>query len=194
MKCPECQASLHETVEKCPQCGFSLYQLSAEFGRLPTIKGVVTDLPHKLGYRDAAKARSAIRRFVRQFPDIRFHVILTGLHEEDSIAKYAFWIFNQSGICSTLHKGGLNFNILLVLDTAYQRANLSIGYGLEPFVSAAHLDAALSKSKDALKAEDYATTITTTLAELTNTLHEVGDKIPKTYGLRRKERPDDPLE
>ncbi len=151
---------------------------------MPSIKGVVTDASRSLSRRHSSKIRTEIRRFIRQFPQLRFHVLLTPLDPEVSLGKFAFWVFNHGTLCSTLEKGGLNFQLLLVIDSDSGRANLSIGYGLEPFVSEAHLQSILQAGEEALRLEAYGDATLAILAQAAEVLHQIGDAIPRTYGMR----------
>ena len=186
MKCPACQAVLTEEVAACPECGFNYESLEETFGRYPTLKGSLSDMVRALPSRQAAKVRSHIRGFVRQFPQLAFNVLLASVPSSEPIAKYAFWIFNGAGICSHLHKGGLNFHTLLVIDVEHQRANLSVGYGLEPFISDDDLRRALTVAEAPLREKDYATAILAVLEKAREIFHERCEAIPQTYGLRRK--------
>lgn len=185
MKCPDCQAPVREAVPTCPACGFSLDQIEG-MGRMPSLKGVLTDAGRLLSRRHAGKIRTEIRRFVRRFPQLRFHTLITRVPSDVALQKFAFWVFNQGTLCSTLDKGGLNFQLLLVIDSDSGRSNLSIGYGLEPFVSEAHLQRILQAGEEALGLEAYGEATLAILEEATEVLHEIGDAIPKTYGMRAK--------
>ena len=189
MKCPHCQAALTEEVTACPKCWFNYDSLEETFGRMPTLKGALSDLPHLLPSRQASKVRKELSRFERQFPQLDFTALITTAPSAEPLAKYAFWVFNGGGLCSHLHKGGLNFHILLVLDIEHQRANLSLGYGLEPFVSEDDLHSILSAGESLIVEENYGDAILAILAKASEVLQERSSAIPQIYGLRRKKPP-----
>ena len=189
MNCPHCQAALTEEVSACPKCQFDYGQLGGVFGSMPTLKGALSDMPRVLSIREASKVRGKIKQFARQFPQLDFNVLLTTVPSEEPLAKYAFWVFNGAGMCSHLHKGGLNFHLLLVIDIKHDRANLSVGYGLEPFVSEEDLGSVLGVASGLLREKAYGEAILEILAKSTDVLHERAEAIPRVYGLRRKRRP-----
>ena len=191
MKCPHCQADLTEEVTACPRCQFHYDRLGDTFGRMPTLSAALSDMPHLLTRGESAKIRRAIKQFARRFPQLEFHVLITAVSSSEPLAKYAFWIFNGSGICSHLHKGGLNFHNLLVIDTENRRANLSVGYGLEPFISEDDLARALHAGASFLKDALYADAVMAVMAAATEIYQTRCEAIPQVYGLRRKARQDD---
>lgn len=152
------------------------------------VKGVLTDPERILSHRQGARIRRAISRFVRQFPQLQFHAVLIPVASEISLAKYSFWVFNGATFCSDLHKGGLNFHNLLLIDVEHRRANLSVGYGLEPFVEESDLASILGKAEALLRAEAYGEAVLAILEAATATWHAKSSLIPQTFGLRLKDR------
>lgn len=160
---------------------------------MPSVKGELSDMVEALSMREAGKVRGAIKQFVRQFPQLKFHVFLTSVASEFPIAKFAFWLFNGGCICSDLHKGGLNFHNLLLIDVEHRRSNLSIGYGLEPFLQDEDLTTILSAGQTLISKGTYGEAILAILDKATSILHERSDQIPKTFGLRPKTRHEEGL-
>ena len=188
MNCPHCQAALTEDVAACPKCQFNYTDLGGVFGEMPTLKGALSDMPRVLSMREASKVRALLRRFDRQFPQLSFNLLLTTVPSTEPLAKYAFWIFNGPELCSHLHKGGLNFHLLLVIDIEYDRANLSVGYGLEPFLSDEDLHSMLGVASTNIEKKAYGDAIPEIMAKAAEVLHERAEAIPQVYGLRRKRR------
>ncbi len=77
---------------------------------------------------------------------------------------------------------------LLLIDVDRRRANLSIGYGLEPFVSESMLDQILEAGRAALSVGAFGQAALAVLEVTTSVLHRKSEEIPETYGLRRKTR------
>lgn len=194
MKCPNCQAALTETAPACPVCGFSYSSLGESLGRMPIIKGMLTDTERVLTGRQARRIRRRLRQMGKEFSQMRFHVVLMPVDAGISMAKFAFWIFNGASICSSLHKGGLNFHNLLLIDVDHQRANLSIGYGLEPFISEAGLAEILSAGEDMVLRRAYGEAVLAILDQAATTWHGQSAQIPRVFGLRRKGRPEEERE
>ena len=153
---------------------------------MPSLKGVITDAGRLLSRRQDGKILNEVRRFVRRFPQLRSHTLITRVPEDVPFEKFAFWVFNQGTLCSILDKGSLNFQLLLVVDSDSGRDNLSIGYGLELFVSVAHLQRVLAAGAKALGLEAYDEATLAILEKSTEVLHERGDAIPRSYGMRAK--------
>lgn len=155
------------------------------------MKGGLTDPERILNGREQGRVRKALRRYERQLPQLEFHVALLSVPAEIKVGCFAFWLFNGSGVCSDLHKGGLNFHSLLLIDTDHCRAHLSVGYGLEPFVREEELSQVLHQGAEALSGELYAEAVDAVVEGAIQLWHAKGDLIPRAFGLRRKERDSD---
>ncbi len=157
---------------------------------MPTLKGELSDMVGILSPRQAGKIRTEIKRFAREFPQLQFHAFLTSVSSDHPISTYAFWLFNGSGMCSHLQKGGLNFHTLLVIDVEHGRSNLSVGYGIEPFVADDDLRRALEAGQEALQAKDYGQAVVAIIEMIREVYHEKSARIPQTFGMRPKTRDD----
>lgn len=183
VKCLYCQASLTEGSPICPHCGFALDKVEPHFGSLPAITPGISDPDRCLNWRERHRLGKAIRRFERRFPQLRFHLAVVDVAPEIPMAPYNFWLFNNSPLCSAIEKGGLNFHLLLLIDPSGCRANLMIGYGLEPFVSGADLDEIVGTSRELLNGGDFGEAALAVLASAMDRLTQISDAIPETYGL-----------
>lgn len=188
MRCPKCHEPIHENAAACPSCGFSLDALGSGFGKVPRLPERLNDSSRILRPHERRSLTCKINHFSRQFPQIRFAVALRNLDEDIDLAEYAFWVFNRSELCSDLEKGGLNFYMLLLIDFKHNRANLSIGYGLDPFISNQALTQMVGAGEEALAQGHYAAAISAILDESARVLHEISEAIPATYGINPKDR------
>jgi uncharacterized membrane protein YgcG len=155
---------------------------------MPVFKAMVTDPERILSHRQAGKLRREIKHFVRLFPQLRFHVALMPVAREIPLAAYAFWSFNGANLCSSLYKGGLNFHLLLLMDSEHERVNLSVGYGLEPFLPEGMLREMVAPGAPLLAEGAYGEAALAIIEESSRRLYAQSEAIPAIFGLRRKPR------
>ena len=148
MKCPYCHAHAHEELARCPECGFALQQVRELFGVAPNLAAGVHDLQAVFTARQIRTLKGRLAEFRRKFPQSSFSVV-TADHPSPSLplAVFAFWLFNMSGLCRNLDKGGDNHDLLLVIEANLGLACLTIGYGLEPFIGQEHLGFIVEQAK-----------------------------------------------
>lgn len=187
MKCPECQGPLQERAQQCPGCGFSLGAIGKKFGELPLLDAKVTDLTDSLPRKPLSRLRQECQSFRRLFPQLRYSVIFDQPPAGRPFAAHCFWLFNSAGLCSELEKGGLNYHLLLVVDVGQRRAHLSVGYGLEPFVSEGHLRDMIEAGRLELLADRPVEAALAILARSEKVLHQIAEGIPRAFGLDPEE-------
>jgi hypothetical protein len=182
MRCPFCQNLSREDAAECLHCGFSLPKLDQFLGVPPTISAGVTDPSGLMSRADKRRTMAAAARFQARFPQCRFTVFLTSVKKETPLHLYTFWLFNRSSLCASLQTGATNRQILMVIDGGERRASLMIGYGLEPFVGAHHLNAALESARGELAAENWGSAALKVLGQLTDALQSIHAALSRTYG------------
>ncbi|MGI8603733.1 MAG: TPM domain-containing protein [Verrucomicrobiales bacterium] len=194
MHCPFCHAPASETQLQCGACGFTLERVDLFFGVMPRLHPGLCDVAPLFGPRDCRMIRRAINRLADSFPQVGFSIVTTSLDVDQPISAYAFWIFNRGGVCRELQRGGRNHDILLTLDATNARAALIIGYGLEPFVSAAHLQRTLEAGSADFAAKRWVDGVIAVVQASGAMLTEVCAQLPRAFGIdmesvRREEDP-----
>ena len=184
MHCPYCHAPAFESQPQCPACGFSLDGVETLFGMMPVMQPGITDQADILDARDARRRiDAAIASLKAAFPQIGLSVVTVRLQPHQPLSAYAFWVFNRSGICRELDKGGKSRDVLLTVDAANGRASLMIGYGLEPFVSEQTLSRILAVGAPAFSQGDWTSGIEAIIGNAEKTLLEILGALPRIYGL-----------
>ncbi len=193
MNCPYCQAPSFETQPECAQCSFSLERVEQYFGALPRLQSGISDLALVLSNSDSARIVKSIATLRERLPQITFSVVTTELAPHQPLAAYAFWIFNR-GICRDLDRGGRSRDMLLTLDVASARANLMVGYGLEPFVGSVHLQEMVNTGAHAFSQSSYAPGICAVISKSAELLEGIASSLGRTFGLDMAEirRTEDP--
>lgn len=187
MRCPFCQNPCHEETAECAHCGFSLDKLDHYLGSVPPVKEGISDRADRLSSKDKSRINAAIARLQKRFPQVSFTVLVDHVKPEIPLHLYAFWIFNRSTVCAKLATGAVNRNIFLVIDAIGSRSSMIIGYGLEPFMGAQHLNAILENARPELTAENYAGGVLTVLDGLMDTLKLLHTSLRQTYGAEASE-------
>jgi uncharacterized membrane protein YgcG len=182
MRCPFCQNPCHEETAECTYCGFSLPKLDHFMGTVPAVNRGVSDRSGVLSAKEKNLLQACIDKLERRFPQVGFSVLLDVVKPEIPLHLHAFWIFNRSTVCTKLSTGGVNRDVFLDIDTLGRRSSLMIGYGLEPFMSAKHLNDLLEAARGPLAQGDYAAAIQLLLGNLQDLLHSLHQSLRKTYG------------
>ena len=155
MKCPSCGAPFATPVPQCPACQLSLRQLDTKFGTVPRHTRYFTDRSGRIPLREIKKLRGLLEMFKKKFPQSLFSVFVIDHVQDGSIAEYTFWLFNRARFSSIEGVEGDNFDLLLGIDLESGVASLTIGYGLENYVTEDDLQAALAVAQNAFRAGDY---------------------------------------
>lgn len=182
MRCPFCQNPCHEETAECSHCGFSLSKLDQYLGAVPTIASGVCERAEAFGSAGVRQLRAAIARFSKRFPQIGFTVISDSVKSDVPLHLHTFWIFNRSEICAKISTGGMNRDVLLVIDVAGRRSSMMVGYGLEPFLSAPRLTEILESGRSLLTNGEFTAAVVAILNRLAVSLVELHGSLRKTYG------------
>lgn len=182
MRCPFCQNPCHEETAECSHCGFSLPKLDHYMGTVPVVKKGVSDALGILDGKSKSMINGAIERLEKRFPQVGFTVLLTDVKGEIPLHLYSFWVFNRSTICARVATGGVNRDVLLVIDIAGRRSSLMIGYGLEPFLSAQHLTEVLEAARGSLAEGHFSSAVLTVVEKLMDVLVTLHGSMRRTYG------------
>ncbi len=117
--------------------------------------------------------RKALRLFEKKFPQILLSVLVTELPAQHPVGEFAFWMANRARFSSVEKVETDNFDLLLTVDVASQKAALVTGYGLEPFVQEEDLQVALEALARAMQTEKLAPSIHVFLEALTKQLRQL---------------------
>ncbi|CAN5163947.1 hypothetical protein BH23VER1_BH23VER1_16770 [soil metagenome] len=185
MNCPYCQNPAFETALECQSCGLSLEKVEKLMGAVPAgITAPVADLAQLFSKAERRSVSGAVAKFEERFPQARFSVLATRLPAETHLGIYAFWIFNKGGICRDIDRGPDNRNVLLTIDAGNARANVMVGYGLEPFVGTAHLEQVLTAARPEFAKHRYAEGTLAAIKALSAILAKVSATMDQTYGIQ----------
>lgn len=183
MRCPACRAPAIENDPTCRQCGFSLEVADRSFGIAPTLQRPVADEVGVLGRLSERRIKHIITTLERRFPQVGVAVVLIEVPPQAPLAAYAFWIFNRCRLSSAVQKGGESRLVMLLIDTAANRASAMVGYGLEPFIQETHLHSCLQAAQPPLRSGRYAQAIESFTRELERQLVEACRLVPRQFGL-----------
>ncbi len=175
MKCPSCAFVLTGPVERCPQCKVSISRLDMKFGLVPAHSRFLTDRTGKLPLEDMEQLRAALRLFQKKFPQTQFSVLIVELAPGTSVAEYAFWLANRAKFGSVEKKFGDNYNLLLVIDLNAGTAVMTVGYGLEPYVTQSDLQHVLDDLAAGMRDGGLTNGLRICIESVTQRLRELSD-------------------
>ena len=184
MRCPYCRTRLTETAVECPKCVLTLDRASALLGAVPRLGRGVCDTTGVLGRAEIQKLAKACTKLGWHFPQVSLDILVHGFPQEHPFELYVFWLFNCGGFSSESAKGGANHSILLALDPAQGKSALTVGYGLEPFLSDDALDHLLALSEPAWRAKDWSRGLQEVITGLDRLLESAALEIAAGFGLQ----------
>jgi uncharacterized membrane protein YgcG len=184
MRCPFCSSPAQEILEQCPDCGFVLTEVQRIFGVAASLEPGLTDLDEIFSKGERRVLSKALEHFRRRFPQCQFSVV-TNAHPSPNLpfSVYAFWLFNTSGICRKIDKGGDNHDLLLTIDAKRGLAALLVGYGLEPFVGPQHIGEILNAGKGELQSGNWADAVKTIVNAAESHLAGICSGLNQTFGI-----------
>lgn len=183
MHCPYCQKPVAEESACCAACGLDLEKLDSVLGIAPIIAAGLNDRGGMLRGAESRQIKLAISQFCDRFPQIRLAVVFEETTAVVPLRTWSWWLFNRGNFSAALDIGFVNRDLLLAIDPARRQAALTIGYGLEPFVSARDLTAALDAGASALAACEWADACGQILATLDKAMVTIISRMPQTYGV-----------
>lgn len=155
----------------------------AFFGTVPRLVRGVSDAAGVLRAADIRSMRRSIAAFERRFPQCGFTAAFMALGPDTPGAAYSFWVFNRTHPAGGLNQGSSNRHLLLLVDTAGRGAWLTLGYGLEPFISQKTMESCLEKAQPHFGAGKWKTGVTELLAAVEAAMREIIRFFPRVYGL-----------
>jgi uncharacterized membrane protein YgcG len=173
MKCPGCASILETPAEVCPTCKFTLRRLDPKFGTVPLHTRYLTDRSSSLTLDEVERLRDLLERFETKFPQSVFSVFVTDLPAGTNIREFTFWLANRARFASVDAIAAQNFDVLLVIDAETHNAALTVGYGLEKFISEDDLNAALTGALPALRDGELERGIRLCIEEMTKQLTDI---------------------
>jgi uncharacterized membrane protein YgcG len=177
MKCPSCHIPFSEPVGQCPNCKLTLQQLDLKFGAVPRHSRFVTDYSGSLSQRNVSEVRALLRLFNRKFPQSRFSIFVTNQIPAGTVGEYAFWLMNRARFGFADAIGGENFDLLLAIDVQRNAAALTIGYGLEHYLTERDLECALAEAASGFHEGDFTRGITVCVEFMMNRMREIVRKL-----------------
>lgn len=183
MKCPSCLNPLDAPAPVCPHCRFSLQRLDTKFGFVPAHSRFLTDRTGQLPLDEMTQLRAMLRLFQTKFPQSTLSVFITELARGTSVSEYAFWMANRAKFSAGDKTLGNNFSLLLVVDLAGQTAALTVGYGMERYVSEQDLKSILDDFANSARDNGLAGGLRAAIDSTTRRLRELSDSPPPSVKL-----------
>ena len=143
------------------------------FGTVPLHSRYLTDRASSLTVGEVRRLRKLLERFEKKFPQSVFSVFVTDLPAGASVREFAFWLANRAHFGSVEAVGAENFDLLLVIESETYNAALTVGYGLEKFISEDDLNVAFTAALPALRRGELERGIQLCIEEMTKQLIDI---------------------
>jgi len=174
MNCPSCEHNLPERAGLCPACGFSIDRLTATYGIDPVALQRMMDVAGVMRRRERLLIEGKMDEFERRFPQLFFAVYVGTLPTRADVREFGFWLLNRAAVSPVDFTRPNENGLLLVIDVAGQRASLSAGYFLEPYLSIEAMAGVLKKGASMWEEGRYGEGVELVLAGVERQLRRVG--------------------
>jgi len=130
---------MKQAAPDCPHCGYHGWTCVEKFPWIPPPLQRAMDVDGRLSATERAQIDQAAEPLEQALPQVRVHVCLGHLHADTDPREFGFWLLNASVPPDSEAASHRSWSILLVIDRSSRRASLTVGYGLDPYVSDAVL-------------------------------------------------------
>lgn len=181
MHCPYCRQPLREDSPECPGCRLTLDRAAALLGPVPPLAAGIADPEGLLSKSERRRLARRIAAFERRFPQLRFQFLANRFALGLPFELHVFWMFNRARFIPDGETGGDNRAILLVLDPELGKTSLMLGYGLEPLIEPARLDAILEGAEADFARRQWSKGVTRVLADLDALLADTATALERAF-------------
>lgn len=165
---------LQAVVEQCPHCGYTGWTCMERFPHMPPPLDRLMDSEGRIQEKDAAAILKEFDRVEGLFPQVRLHLCVEKLPEGVDCREFGFWLMNASVPPDETALAGRAWSILLTINRTARTASLTLGYGLDNFISDDQLVESLKAGQRPLRSGRYGdavTAITTRLCRVLSIAH-----------------------
>lgn len=172
MECPRCSADSPRSTPRCSHCGLDLESLALSLGSNLVQLESLTDAAHCLRVREREALLHELETFHQTFPQVFLAVYLGVLPGSPTPSEIAFWLLNHAAF-HPADPSRLNERAaLLIIDPVAKNAGITVGYGLEPFLTPSKLEQCLRKVRTPLWHGEYAAAISMAISLLAKQLRK----------------------
>jgi hypothetical protein len=157
--CPSCGGKLERESPWCPACGFTGSKTLDLFGADPPPLLPLLDVADIWNAKDQRAIKSAISRFNRRFPQIRWRICGVALGEDVSLPLFGFWLLNASPFAEGETEEERSWTVLLLIDSARGWASVTPGYRAEIWLSEDMWEKALARTVEPLRKGEAAVAV-----------------------------------
>ena len=161
---------MEEALPQCTSCGFTgEHTLKLFPGGAPSFQTII-DTDSHWSEKELVILRKEIKKMRQHFPQIYWSILSLSLAEEAALPLFNFWFFNVSPLAESETIEQRQWTILLTLDRSNQRAVVTAGYIVEPFIADDEWEKSLISMKVKWKAGDEIGAIRDFFAQTKNQL------------------------
>ena len=183
MRCPYCKSALEANQAACMRCGLTLEKVTKLFGVVPPIVEGISDNANMFSAAQKRRIQARATELAIRFPQITVSVVTANLPANTGVSVYAFWIFNEAAVARKVDRGSNNFDVLLTLDPRNGRSSLTVGYGLESYVSESDLQSVMADTRESFERENYCAGVESAITSLTDRLTQIAANLKQTHGI-----------
>ncbi len=181
LRCPKCGAEETEPTPRCHSCKLTLRRLDPKFGGVPHHSRLIADRAGAVRRAELEKLKGMLRLFQRRFPQTLFSVFIADLPQGTSIAEYTFWMSNRARFGTRDIFREENMNVLLLIEPTARRAALTVGYGLEHYITRDELADVLAAGEEFFRDDDFAAGIRACIDAMTRQLRRAAQRLSPSY-------------
>lgn len=146
VSCPSCRAKLDRDSKWCGTCGFTGAKSIELFGENSPPLIPILDVANFWDAKHIKKIESAIIRFNKRFPQIRWRLCAVTLPPETNLSLFGFWMMNVCPLAPEETAEDREWTVLFVVNAETGHASVTTGYSAEVWLADDMWDHALAET------------------------------------------------
>lgn len=148
VSCPSCHAKVDREAKWCDCCGFTGAKSLETFGDSPPPLLPILDVADFWSEKDQQEIETAVKRFNKRFPQIRWRFCAVSLGPEVSLPLFGFWMMNVCPLNPDETAEDREWTVFFLIDSNTGRASVTLGYSAEVWLSDEMWEKALAETAD----------------------------------------------
>jgi len=169
--CPSCHAPATEIGRHCGFCGYSAEEAVKKFNFKPPALERFVDAEGRLKASEKRRLSHRIDQLERKYPQITFYFVLMRLSVKTDSREFGYWLFNASYPQNEEDVRKRPYGILFLIDLENRLASVTVGYGLDPFLTDSNLQQIMHSLKAFLQKKRFFKAIDAFGRQLEEQLH-----------------------
>ena len=146
LTCPSCREALNSATSRCPKCGFVAEKAVEKFPFPAPPLATVIDPSGLATAEEKKEVADAIEKARKKVPQVHFVNCIVSMGADINLGEFGYWMLNAAEMPEGNDKK--HFTVLFLIDPKAKALSVTVGYGIEPFVTDSEWTSVLNEVKD----------------------------------------------